>query len=83
MLLGACLELVHSRDRATRTELYRKILDEAQATLSKPVNADAIHGGLLAMQSLLNHSEMVGQLFPLRQVAPQGTYLFPHRIHSS
>jgi FKBP12-rapamycin complex-associated protein len=35
-------------------------LEEAKATLMKPVNADAIHGGLLAMQSLLNHTGMVG-----------------------
>lgn len=61
MLLGACFELIHAREKSYRTEIYRKILDEAERTLNKTgVNSDSIHGALLALQSLLNHSQMVG-----------------------
>jgi FKBP12-rapamycin complex-associated protein len=60
MLLGSCFELIHSREPDFKTEQYKKILDEAERTLNKPApSQDVIHGGLLALQSLLNHSEMV------------------------
>jgi hypothetical protein len=60
MLLGSCLDLIHGRERAFRNEQYSKILDEAERTLDqRGASPDSIHGGLLALQSLLNHSEMV------------------------
>lgn len=60
MLLGSCFELIHPRERSFKTEQYKKILDEAERTLNRPApTQDVIHGGLLALQSLLNHSEMV------------------------
>ncbi len=59
MLLGACIDLLHARDRASKYESYRRILDEAVVILQKPANSDSIHGALLAVQALLNHSEMV------------------------
>lgn len=58
MLLGACFELVHVREKAYRNEVYGKVLEEAERTLNKAASSDAIHGALLALQSLLNHSEM-------------------------
>lgn len=64
MLLGSCFELIHSRESQFKAQQYKKILDEAERTLNKPApSQDVIHGGLLALQSLLNHSEMVRNLF--------------------
>lgn len=61
MLLGACLEIIHIRDKAQQNETYKKIFDEAERTLTRGgASPDAVHGGLLALQSLLNHSQMVG-----------------------
>jgi FKBP12-rapamycin complex-associated protein len=60
MLLGSCLDLIHPREKSFRNEQYTKILDEAERTLDqRGASPDSIHGGLLALQSLLNHSEMV------------------------
>ncbi|GHJ88255.1 hypothetical protein NliqN6_4657 [Naganishia liquefaciens] len=59
MLLGSCLDLIHPREKLFRNEQYSKILDEAERTLDqRGASPDSIHGGLLALQSLLNHSEM-------------------------
>jgi len=71
MLLGSCFELIHSRELDFKVEQYKKILDEAERTLNKPApSQDVIHGGLLALQSLLNHSEMVGfTLIPPQMLA--------------
>lgn len=64
MLLGSCLDLIHPREKSFRNEQYSKILDEAERTLDqRGASPDSIHGGLLALQSLLNHSEMVRLLF--------------------
>jgi hypothetical protein len=63
MLLGSCLDLIHGREKAFRNEQYTKILDEAERTLDqRGASPDSIHGGLLALQSLLNHSEMVSNI---------------------
>ncbi len=62
MLLSECCDLVKQRERSVRAEIYGKILEEAKRTLEKPPSVDAIHGALLAMQSLLNHTNMVGPL---------------------
>lgn len=68
MLLGSCLDLIHPREKSFRNEQYTKILDEAERTLDqRGASPDSIHGGLLALQSLLNHSEMVRPMrhFPI------------------
>lgn len=59
MLLCACIDLLHARDRISQYESYRRILEEASTILRKSPNSDSIHGALLAVQGLLNHSQMV------------------------
>jgi hypothetical protein len=65
MLLASCFDLIHPREKSFQAEQYKKILDEAERTLNRPApSQDVIHGGLLALQGLLNHSGMVRQKQP-------------------
>ena len=57
-LLAACLEIVTSRERQTRTTYLMKILQDAQLGL-KMVQPEVIHGSLLMYRELLLHGDSV------------------------
>ncbi|KAF8448980.1 phosphatidylinositol 3-kinase [Boletus edulis BED1] len=55
-LLAACLEIVTSRERQTRTTYLMKILQDAQLGL-KMAQPEVIHGSLLMYRELLLHGD--------------------------
>lgn len=57
-LLAACLEIVTSRERQTRTTYLMKILQDAQLGL-KMAQPEVIHGSLLMYRELLLHGDSV------------------------
>lgn len=56
-LLAACLEIVTTRERQTRTTYLMKILQDAQLGL-KMSQPEVIHGSLLTYRELLLHGDM-------------------------
>jgi FKBP12-rapamycin complex-associated protein len=56
-LLAACLEIVTTRERQTRTTYLTKILQDAQLGL-KMSQPEVIHGSLLTYRELLLHGDM-------------------------
>ena len=57
-LLAACLEIVATRERQTRSPYLFKILQDAQMGL-KQTQPEVIHGSLLTYRELLLHAGMV------------------------
>lgn len=58
-LLAACLEIVTTRERQTRSPYLSKILQDAHQGL-KGSSMDTVHGSLLTYRELLLHAGMVG-----------------------
>lgn len=56
-LLAACLDIITSRERQSKTPFLTKILQDAQAGL-KSASAETIHGSLLTFRELLLHGGM-------------------------
>lgn len=61
-LLAACLEIITTRERQTRSPYLFKILQDAQQGL-KHNSMDVVHGSLLTYRELLLHAGMVSHLF--------------------
>ncbi len=55
--LGACLQIIASREKQMGTQAYEMIYEEAERGL-KMVPTEVIHGSLLAIQELLQHSKI-------------------------
>lgn len=56
-LLAACLDIITSRERQSKTPFLLKIMQDAQAGL-KSTSAETIHGSLLTFRELLLHGGM-------------------------
>lgn len=61
-LLAACLEIITTRERQTRSPFLLKILQDAQMGLKMP-QPEIIHGSLLTYRELLLHGGMVRTSF--------------------
>lgn len=57
--MGACLQIISQRERQMGTQAYETIYEEAERGL-KMNTVEAIHGSLMAVQELLQHSKTVG-----------------------
>ena len=64
-LLAACLEIVTTRERQTRSPYLFKILQDAQMGL-KQTQPEVIHGSLLTYRELLLHAGMVSKFVRLK-----------------
>jgi serine/threonine-protein kinase mTOR len=68
-LLAACLEIVTTRERQTRSPYLSKILTDAQGGL-KATHPEVIHGSLLTYRELFLHGGMVCAICSHRESGP-------------
>lgn len=59
--LGACLKITSQREKQMGIQAYENIYEEAEKNL-KSGAVEVIHGSLLAVQELLQHSKTVSLL---------------------
>lgn len=72
-LLAACLEIVTTRERQTRSPYLSKMLQDAHQGL-KGSSMDIVHGSLLTYRELLLHAGMVSSWVNLRCQGSDGAF---------